>query len=66
MKKEIIIEPNQEQRNQSGYYIMDFYCSNCHNSSGLGFDGIQVMIPEKENSKCVLICPNCKNKTLTR
>lgn len=64
--KRIIIDPSLEERKKEGYYFMRFYCSNCGRPNGIYDGSVDVMIPKGENSKCILTCPQCKNKTLKK
>ena len=66
MKKQIIINPNLEERKNEGYYWMKFYCENCGCPNGLYKGAVDVMIPQSEKSNYVLTCPNCKNETLKK
>lgn len=73
MKKEIqpeyIIDPTLDEIDKywEEYYSISFYCSNCHKPTGL-YDGeINVLILKGKAVKDigVLVCPNCKNLSLT-
>ena len=57
--KKIIIEPTLEERHLDGYYFVKFFCRNCNNSSGICFNGIDVMIKKGTEKPTKLICPNC-------
>ena len=60
----IIIDPDLEERKLEGYYFMRYYCRNCGNSSCLGFNGVDVMIPIGVLKVPSLFCPNCKCREL--
>ena len=64
MTKQIIINPDWEERKKEGYYWMKFYCDNCGCPNGLYQGAVDVMIQKGETSNYVLTCPNCKNETL--
>lgn len=65
IKKEIIIDPDLDERKQDGYYFIQMYCSNCGEPSGMYQGGIDVMIREGQLKPVVnMRCPNCKCLTL--
>ena len=66
MKKQIIINPDLEERKQEGYYFMEFNCENCGRPSGTYKGAVDVIIPQGETSNYVLTCPNCKCETLKK
>lgn len=61
-KPDIIIRPNLDERTLDGYYFQKFYCSNCHRPH-IG-DSVDVMVKKGTYRPKVLICPNCKTRSL--
>jgi len=64
--REIIIDPDLDERHKEGYYFDKMYCSNCDRPNGL-YDGhVDVMVKLGKEKKRLgkFVCPNCECKTL--
>ena len=64
--KQIIFDPDLDEREKEGYYFMEALCSNCNDPDGGGYKHhIDVMIPVGQKVPTrKFICPNCKCNTL--
>lgn len=59
MEETIIINPDLDEVKFDDYYSQKFYCNNCGNATGLGFDGVKVIIKKGVKRPSSIICPNC-------
>jgi predicted RNA-binding Zn-ribbon protein involved in translation (DUF1610 family) len=67
IEKQIIIDPDLDERKKEGYYFTHFFCSNCDRPNMIYDGGIDVMIKKGlEIPKDEFECPNCGCLTLRK
>lgn len=64
MKKQIIFEPDLDERRLDGYYFARGECKNCDNPSGNLYDIDIMIIRGMEIPTEKFKCPNCGCQTL--